>query len=82
MPVELSNLLLSTICALLIVIWWSLRSWMGRVDTRLDRMEAKQAQQEKECVTWADHEALKLIVNGVDRRVTIIETTCKAEHGK
>jgi len=82
MTAELSNLLLSTICALLIVTWWSLRSWMGRVDTRLDRMEAKQAQQEKECVTWADHEALKLVVNCVDRRVTIIETTCKAEHGK
>lgn len=82
MPSELSNLLLSTICALLIVIWWSLRAWMGRVDTRLDRMEAKQTQTEKDCVTWADHEALKLVVNGVDRRMTVIETTCKAEHGK
>ena len=79
---DTTQLLLSTICALLIVIWWSLRSWMGRVDTRLDRMEAKQAQQEKDCVTWADHEALKLVVNCVDRRVTVIETTCKQEHGK
>ena len=79
---ELSNLLLSTICALLIVIWWSLRSWMGRVDTRLDRMEAKQAQQEKDCVTWTDLEKERLRLAEHDRRITIIETTCKQEHGK
>lgn len=78
---ELSNLLLSTICALLVVIWWSLRSWMGRVDARLDRMEAKQAQTERDCVTWNDLEKERLRIADHDRRITVIETTCKAEHG-
>lgn len=79
---ELSNLLLSTICALLVIIWWSLRSWMGKVDTRLDRMEAKQAQTEKDCVTWSDLEKERLRIAEHDRRLTVIETTCKSEHGK
>ena len=79
---DTTQLLLSIVGVLLTGMWWSIRTALTRLIDKLDKMEARQAQVERDCVTWADHEALKLNVNGIDRRVTVIETTCKQEHGK
>jgi len=77
-----TQLLLSIIGVLVSGMWWSVRTGLVRLMDKLDKMETRQAQVEKDCVTWADHEALKLNVNGIDRRVTVIETTCEQKHGK
>jgi hypothetical protein len=78
---EFGNILLAANGGLLVIVWWSLRNWMGRVDSKLDRMEARQAQTEKDCVTWTELEKVNLKVGEHDRRLTVMETTCKSEHG-
>jgi hypothetical protein len=77
-----TQLLLSIIGILLTGMWWSIRTALVRLMDKLDDMEARQTKVEKDCVTWPELEKVALQVNGLDRRVTIIETTCKAEHGK
>lgn len=86
MPEWLAPLLVS---AALAVVGWVVRrgfeSLHAAIKDLRDEFKAiadKQAKLDKDCVTWADHEALKLNVNGIDRRVTVLETTCKQEHGK
>lgn len=80
--VDMANILLSLIGGLLVIVWWSIRSWMSKIDAKLDRMELRQATMEKDCVTWGDLEKERLRIAEHDRRITVIETTCKAEHGK
>lgn len=77
-----TQLLLAVIGVLVTGMWWSVRTGITRLMDKLDKMEDRQAQVERDCVTWADHEALKITVSSVDRRVTVIETTCVAQHGK
>lgn len=48
----------------------------------LKEMADRQAKIEKDCVTWTDLEKERLRIAEHDRRITVIETTCKAEHGK
>lgn len=73
-----TSLLITANGVLVAALWYSIRTWMAKVDAKLDRI----GQLEKDCVTWADHEALKLNVSGIDRRVTVIETVCEQQHGK
>lgn len=68
--------------AILAIIGWLIVNKLNGIDKKLDRYEERQTKIEKDCVTWADHEAMKLVVNGVDRRVTVLEATCQAERGK
>jgi hypothetical protein len=76
-----TQLLLSIIGVLVTGMWWSVKTGLTRLMAKLDAMEARQNKVEKDCVTWADHENLKLTVNGVDRRVTVLETVCDQQHG-
>jgi hypothetical protein len=80
--VDSTQLLLSIIGVLVTGMWWSVRTGITRLMDKLDKIESRQAEVEKDCVQWADHEALKLTVNGIDRRVTVIETVCEQQHGK
>jgi hypothetical protein len=77
-----TQLLLSIIGILVTGMWWSVRTYMLRTLAKLDAMEIRQSMVEKECVQWSDLESVKLHVNGVDRRVTVLETTCSQQHGK
>jgi hypothetical protein len=78
---DLANALLTLIGGLLVIVWWSIRSWMSKIDVKLDRMELRQTAIEKDCVTWPELEKVTLRLSEYDRRITIIETTCKQEHG-
>lgn len=78
----MANALLTLIGGLLVIVWWSIRSWMCKVDSKLDQVITKQAQQDKDCVTWADMEKERLRLADHDRRLTIVETTCEQKHGK
>jgi len=67
---------------LLAVLGWLITRKLDGIDSKLDRMEIRQAKIEKDCVTWSDLENVKLDVKDHDRRLTVIETTCKQERGK
>jgi hypothetical protein len=55
---------------------------LGAMSSKMDRMDERVRKAESDCATWEAVEALRLETKGLDRRVTVIETTCKAEHGK
>jgi len=78
--IDMANALLTLIGGLLVIVWWSIRSWMCKVDAKLDQVITKQAQQDKDCVTWADMEKERLRLNEHDRRLTVVETSCEARH--
>lgn len=80
--IDMANALLTLIGGLLIIVWWSIRSWMSKIDAKLDRMELRQTATEKDCVTWPELEKVSLRLAEHDRRITVIETTCAKEHGK
>lgn len=70
------------LATLLAVLGWLITRKLDAMDSKLDRMEMRQAATEKNCVTWDDLEKERLRLAEHDRRITIIETTCKSEHGK
>ncbi len=80
--VDLANVLLSLIGGLLIIVWWSIRSWMCKVDNKLDQVITKQAQQDKDCVTWEEFNKLKSEVVYHSTEIAVIKTTCENERGK
>jgi hypothetical protein len=67
---------------LMVVVWWAITRKLDKIDGRLDKIEDRQGKAEKDCVTWADMEKERLRLSDHDRRITVIETTCKSEHGK
>ena len=79
---DTTQLLLSVIGILVTGMWWSVRAAITRLITKLDAIEARQSQMDKDCVTWGDLEKERLRISDHDRRLTVIETTCKQEHGK
>jgi hypothetical protein len=68
--------------ALLAILGWLITRKLDGIDAKLDRMELRQSTMEKDCVTWSDLEKERLRISDHDRRITVIETTCKQEHGK
>ena len=68
--------------SLLAVLGWLITRKLDGIDKKLDRMEERQAKVERDCVTWSDLEKERLRLADHDRRLTVIETTCKSEHGK
>lgn len=77
-----TQVFLSVIGGLVAGMWWSVKTWVTRLMKKLDAMDERQIKTEKDCVTWPELEKVTLKVNEHDRRITIIETSCKAEHGK
>lgn len=59
----------------------NLRDQMAQHGVKLDLIMARQAQFEKDCVTWDDLEKINLKVTDHDQRIIIVETTCKQQHG-
>jgi hypothetical protein len=55
---------------------------LGAITSKFDKMDERMRKAESDCVTWEALESVKLETKGIDRRVTVLETTCKAEHGK
>lgn len=70
------------LATLLGVLGWLISRKLDGMDSKLDKMNERQAVIEKDCVTWQDLEKERLRIAEHDRRITIIETTCKSEHGK
>jgi hypothetical protein len=67
------------------LIKWAVTSILKRLDrqeAKLDSIIADQAEIRRDCVTWADFDKLMQSLGGLDRRVTVMETTCSKEHGK
>lgn len=60
----------------------SIKAGFDEVKALISAIDARQRLTEKDCVTWADMEKERLRITEHDRRITIIETTCKSEHGK
>lgn len=86
MPEWLAALL---VAAALAVVGWVVRRGFESIHAALAELRAdikaiadKQARLDKDCVTWPELEKVALQVSSLDRRITIIETTCKQEHGK
>lgn len=79
---DTTQLLLSVIGVLVTVMWWSIRTGIVRLVDSVDELKNRLAKTEKDCVTWDDLEKERLRLADHDRRITIIETTCKQEHGK
>ena len=86
MPEWLATILVTTAVA---AVGWMVNRGFNSIlsaiqDLREDFkvMTERQAKIEKDCVTWTDLEKERLRIAEHDRRITIIETTCKAEHGK
>lgn len=55
---------------------------LGSMSTKFDKMDERMRRTENDCVTWEALEAVKLDTKGLDRRVTVLETTCQQHHGK
>lgn len=53
-----------------------------RIDRKLDRMEERQTQTEKNCVTWDEFNKLKADVTHQGTEIAVIKTTCEGKHGK
>lgn len=68
--------------AVLTIIGWLIVNKLNRIDSKLDRIETKQAQQDKDCVTWDEFNKLRADVTAHATEIAVIKTTCKAEHGK
>ena len=79
---DTTQLLISVIGALLAVMWWSIRTWIVRLVDSVGELQNRITKTEKDCVTWDELEKERLRISDHDRRITIIETTCKQEHGK
>lgn len=86
MPEWLAALL---VAAALAVVGWVVRRGFESIHLALAELRAdikaiadKQARLDKDCVTWPELEKVQLDVKGLDRRVTIVETTCQQERGK
>jgi len=76
--ISVTHLLLSANAFLIGVLWVSFRGWMGRVNSKLDKMN--------DCVTWEalDKELgpIKVAITNHGERLVAVETTCKDKHGK
>lgn len=86
MPEWLAALL---VAAALTVVGWvvqrgfeSIHTALADLRTDIKGIADKQARLDKDCVTWSDLESVKLDVKDHDRRITVVETNCKQEHGK
>ena len=59
----------------------NLRDQMAQHGVKLDLIMSRQAQFERDCVTWGDLEKVNLKVTEHDRRIIVVETRCASEHG-
>lgn len=73
---------------LLAALGWLIVNKLNRIDRKLDRYEERQAQVEKDCLTWKQFEAemgkqvdpLWQKTDRLGERLTIVETRCREQH--